>query len=140
MKLHSVFVGVCFFLLFSGEVKAQNFPSVLNFVAPDYPAAAMALRSEGEVTVSAQIDTGGNVISTSALTGPKLLQPIAEITVKKWQFSEVPGNHFVTISVRFRLLKAKEQKSARLVGYSLFVSEPLVRIIQTVSYDSGGSL
>jgi TonB family protein len=140
MKLHSIFVGVCFFLLFSGEVKAQNFPSVLNFVAPDYPVAVMALRSEGEVTVSAQIDASGNVSSNSALTGNKLLQPIAKITVKKWQFSEVPGNHFVTINVRFRLLKAKEQKSPQLTGYSLFVAEPLVRIVQAVSYGVGGSL
>lgn len=89
-------------LISSGGILAQaEFPSVLKHVAPGYPAAARAVGAGGTVQLVAEVDSTGKVVSVKSFSGHPLLRRMAEITVEKWAFSAVPGNHFLTISIGF---------------------------------------
>ncbi len=91
--------------MFSGSsVLAQaSFPSVLEYVAPTYPAAAKAIIATGTVQLAAEVDSTGRVNEAKAISGHPLLRQMAERTVEKWKFSAVPGRHFLTISINFLL-------------------------------------
>ena len=58
-----------------------------NLVAPDYPAAAKAVKAEGAVNVQVTIDEEGNVISATAVSGHPLLRAAAEKAARESTFS-----------------------------------------------------
>lgn len=70
----------------------ENCPKILNFIAPKYPAAAMAVRASGEVAVSAKIDKNGKVISAVAISGHTLLRKVSEEAAKNFLFE--PSENF----------------------------------------------
>jgi protein TonB len=61
--------------------KARSLPQ------PAYPAAARAVRAQGNVTVQVVIDEQGNVISASAAGGHALLKPAAVSAARRAKFS-----------------------------------------------------
>jgi TonB family protein len=69
-------------------------PAVVVAVAPNYPRVAKAVNygKSGEVVVEVEIDTKGNVISASFISGGKLFQGVSERAAKRWQFAPVNGN------------------------------------------------
>lgn len=63
--------------------KATNLPK------PDYPAEAGAAGVSGEVKVMIVFDESGNVIWAKAISGPQLLQAVAEEAASKAKFQPV---------------------------------------------------
>lgn len=64
-----------------------NATEVIKYVAPSYPAAALAMRVAGEIVVFVKIDQEGNVISAEAESGHPLLRPAGKQAAKSWTFS-----------------------------------------------------
>lgn len=58
-----------------------------RLVTPPYPAAAKAVRAAGAVNVQVSIDTSGNVVSASAVSGHPLLRAAAEAAARQSKFS-----------------------------------------------------
>jgi TonB family protein len=54
---------------------------------PEYPAAALAVKAEGAVSVQVLIDEEGNVISASAVSGHPLLRAAAVAAAKEAKFA-----------------------------------------------------
>ena len=54
---------------------------------PPYPAAARAVRAEGQVNVQVLIDENGNVVSASAISGHPLLRQAAASAARQAKFS-----------------------------------------------------
>ncbi|MEP6924702.1 MAG: TonB family protein [Pyrinomonadaceae bacterium] len=54
---------------------------------PPYPAAARAVRAEGQVNVQVLIDENGNVVSASAISGNPLLRQAAAQAARQAKFS-----------------------------------------------------
>jgi TonB family protein len=64
-------------------VMASN---LLYSPVPAYPAAASALRVQGEVKLSADVDRDGNVASVRVISGPPLLRDAALDAVQHWRY------------------------------------------------------
>lgn len=87
------------FVANSGEVVVEAPPvpkaatgGVLNgrassLPAPAYPAAAMAVRAQGAVSVQVKIDESGNVIEAAAVSGHPLLRSAAEAAAREAKFA-----------------------------------------------------
>lgn len=118
----------------------QVFPEVKSFVAPRYPAAAQAVRAEGDVLVAVTVDSKGDVGATEVITGHRLLGEAAARAADGWKFSPSPGTHYLTLSFRFRLPVRKGKSMVKLVGgYTLLLTGRWVEILQTTSYEASGS-
>jgi TonB family protein len=116
----------------------QTFPTVEKFIEPLYPPAAVAVRAEGEVQVSVEIDDLGKVISAEAITGHALLRAAAGGAARKWSFTPLPGRHFLILRFVFRLGDYVHGRSAQLVGtFTLDNIEPRYKLVQTVNYAEG---
>lgn len=59
----------------------------ISLPKPNYSAAAIAIRAQGQVTVQVLIDERGNVISANAANGHPLLRPAAEQAARGAKFS-----------------------------------------------------
>jgi periplasmic protein TonB len=88
--------------------KIASSPRMISSTRPVYPEAARQSNIHGIVTVSANVDANGKVVSAKALSGPFLLQAAAVDAVKQWKYSPsmldgkpVPSQ--VTVSVEFRI-------------------------------------
>lgn len=100
----AIFLFVNIAMISGSSVLAQaSFPSVLEYVAPTYPAAAKAIIATGTVQLAVEVDSTGKINEVKAISGLPLLRQMAEKTVEKWKFSAVPGRHFLTISINFML-------------------------------------
>lgn len=66
--------------------KASSLPS------PVYPAAAKAVRAEGNVVVQISIDEEGNVVSANAISGHPLLRAAAAAAAREAKFSPTQLN------------------------------------------------
>jgi TonB family protein len=128
------------FVAFSFYVQAQTFPTVTKFEVPPYPPAAIAVRAEGNVRIQAEIDSTGKVISVNPVEGHKLLVPAAREISRKWEFSSVPGTHFITLTFLFRLPKSNVKEFARLRGaYTLEFASPYYRLVSEPSHTADKS-
>jgi TonB family protein len=88
--------------------KIASSPRLISSTRPIYPAAAKQSSIQGSVTVSANIDVNGKVVSAKALSGPLLLQAAAVDAVKQWKYSPglidgKPAPSQVTVGVEFRM-------------------------------------
>jgi len=135
-----MFTRSVIFLIFTFgvvSVDAQMFPSVKEFVAPPYPPAARAVRATGVVQVAIQVDEKGRVVSAEAVAGHPLLRAAARTSAYKWTFSNIPGNHFLTLRFIFDLPTQTSKKAALLNGaYTLRLTEQVVKIVQTKSHQA----
>lgn len=62
-------------------------PAKLIYSAPaQYPAMARQIRAEGEVVISLDVDTSGNVSAARAVSGPPILRTAALDAVKRWKY------------------------------------------------------
>jgi TonB family protein len=87
--------------------KVVTSPKMIASVRPIYPEAARQSNIQGIVTVAANIDEKGKVVSANALSGPLLLRQAAAESVKQWKYSPglvdgKPAPSQVTVSVEFR--------------------------------------
>ncbi len=74
---------------FAGTSFAQEkLPKVIKYLAPQYPAAARATGTTGEVVVAVKIDKDGKVISSKSESGHPLLRAISEKIAKEWLFTK----------------------------------------------------
>jgi TonB family protein len=61
-------------------------PRVIYRVAPEYPVLAHQAGIQGEVIISAVIDTKGNVVDMKIVSGPALLYAAAMKALVRWKF------------------------------------------------------
>src|SRR5262249_15330380 len=61
----------------------------LRKIEPQYPPAAKTARAQGEVKVEVFIDTKGNVVSASVVSGPPLLHEPSLIAARQWVFKPI---------------------------------------------------
>lgn len=103
--------------------------NVITYEAMNYPPLALQTRVQGLVVLMLKLDTVGNVIDASALSGADLLVNTSLANARKWQF-QPNAQHAVILVYNFRLSYAFgcESKS------SLFTLEApnLVNIIDCV--------
>ena len=88
--------------------KPTRDPKLISSTRLVYPATARQSNIQGSVTVSANIDENGKVVSAKALSGPMLLRQAAVESVTQWRYSPglvdgKPTPAQVTVSVDFRL-------------------------------------
>ena len=88
-----------------GNVQA---PARTLFVAPIYPAAALAARVSGHVIVEAIIGTDGRVRNAKVLRSVLLLDDAALAAVRQWRYTPttlngIPVPVMMTVTVRFDL-------------------------------------
>ena len=88
--------------------KTVTDPKLISSTRLTYPATAKQSNVQGTVTVSANIDENGKVVSAKALSGPLLLREAAVDSVKQWKYSPgmvdgKPEPSHVTVNVDFRL-------------------------------------
>ena len=81
---------------------------LLSATKPIYPPAVRNMNIQGSVTVSANIDTKGNVTGAKAISGPTSLREAAVDAVREWKYSPalIDGNAVVsqvTVNVEFHL-------------------------------------
>jgi len=97
--------------LFSVAVVVANaasaqtaFPTVVKSVPPAFlPAGAYPVRAEGRVDVAVMVDASGTVQTASAVSAHQFLRKAAEMTVKQWKFSAMPGTHYLTITIEYHI-------------------------------------
>jgi len=83
-------------------------PARLRYVAPEYPAAAIAARFDGTVIVEATIDVNGRVTNARVLRSRPLLDQAAIDAVRQWTYTPtrlngVPVAVLMTVTVTFTL-------------------------------------
>ena len=62
-------------------------PARLVYSAPaQYPSMARQVRAEGEVIITLDVDTSGNVSAARAVSGPPILRSAALDAVKRWKY------------------------------------------------------
>jgi TonB family protein len=88
--------------------KTASSPKLISSARLAYPATAKQSNIQGSVTVSANVDANGIVVSATALNGPLLLRQAAVDSVKQWKYSPglidgKPAPSQVTVSVEFRM-------------------------------------
>jgi TonB family protein len=88
--------------------KPTRDPKLISSTRLVYPAGARQSNIQGTVTVSANIDENGKVVSVKALSGPMLLRQAAVESVGQWRFSPAlvdgkPIPSQITLNVDFRL-------------------------------------
>ena len=133
-------VGLISIFVFSCFADAQSFPNVTKFLAPPYPPVAVAVRAEGDVDVLVEVNEKGKVTAATPIAGHKLLQAAAKFAALSWEFSSIPGTHYLTLKFLFRLPSPKEKERARIRGqYSLEFWTKYYRILNTPSYESPAS-
>jgi len=81
---------------------------LISSARPVYPATARQSGIQGNVSVSANIDEYGRVVSAQAISGPMLLRQAAVDAVKQWKYSPSlvdgkPAPSQITVGVEFRL-------------------------------------
>lgn len=125
-------------VLFSTSVFAQNnSPKVIKYVAPKYPAAALAVRASGMVTVVVKINEDGKVTSATAESGHPLLRKACENAAKEWIFSRDSSIAERKLKVTFLLRigdKNKKDKVKFRKPYTLELVGVRVRFVNTVDY------
>ncbi len=71
-----------------------------------YPEAARMKGIEGTVVVQVRLDTSGNVVDASAVSGPQELRRAALEAVLQWHFMRAYGGSAQQVSIEFKLPKA----------------------------------
>jgi TonB family protein len=88
--------------------KTVRDPQLASSTRPIYPATARQSNIEGDVVVSADVDSNGKVIAAKALSGPMALRQAAVSTVLQWKYEPAlvngkPAPGQVSIKIQFRL-------------------------------------
>jgi TonB family protein len=88
-----------------GEVKE---PKLLTVITPQYPPAARASGTQGDVVVETTIDKSGNVVRMHTVSGPSILRPAALDALRRWKYepSRLDGEPVevqMQVTIKFRL-------------------------------------
>src|SRR5580692_8188850 len=86
--------------VYDGDINVKSFEEML------YSPIARQARIEGTVVVSAKLDGDGKVVSTSAISGPKLLIPDSLSNAKRLKFSPNTNGSAIII-YEFRIVEGK---------------------------------
>lgn len=83
-------------------------PTRIKYVAPVYPAVAMAANVEASVILEASIDERGRVVDVTVLEGDALFDKSALEAVRQWAYTPtlldgVPVPIIMTVTVHYRL-------------------------------------
>jgi TonB family protein len=97
----------------SGE---KSCPKIIKFIKPPYPAAARAIRAEGEVVVEVNIDKKGKVISANPLSGHPLLKAYSVTAAKQNLFEASENDDMRTVKLTYVYLQPQNDK--KLPHYS----------------------
>ena len=70
----------------AGVIKQVKMPRVIHRVEMQYPELARQSRVEGDVVLSATIDSHGDVVHVTAISGPSDLLYPAAMNFRQWKF------------------------------------------------------
>ena len=95
-------------LLPARSAKTVREAKLISSTPPVYPAAARQSNVQGNVVVAVSVDTKGNVVEDTIVSGPMFLRQAALDAVKKWKYSPalIDGKAApsrVTVALNFRL-------------------------------------
>ena len=81
-------VAAFLWLLASVSTSAQTSadPVLLSGLLPQYPRISHAAHISGDVRVSFEIDSAGNVTDVLFISGPPLLRSTTEDSIRSWKF------------------------------------------------------
>jgi TonB family protein len=91
-----------FFLLSTTLLYAEA-RRVVRKSVPEYPALALRMRVEGNVSLEAEVDAAGNVGEVKVLSGHPLLRPAAVQCLKKWKYEPASGKTVEPVVFNFKL-------------------------------------
>jgi TonB family protein len=88
-----------------GDVKV---PKLISAITPQYPPAARATGTQGDVVVETTIDKSGNVVRMHTVSGPSILRPAALDALRRWKYepSRLDGEPVevqMQVTIKFRL-------------------------------------
>jgi hypothetical protein len=109
MKRIIVSPFVCLLLLLAScitfaqqPLESNMVPTVKAAFLPRYPLLPSGAREPGEVTVSINLDSMGNVVSTASSGASDALRGAAETAAIKWKFGDAPRK--VSLAFAFTLV------------------------------------
>jgi TonB family protein len=85
--------------------------ALLHRMPVAYPEAARMKGIEGTVVVQARLDTSGNVVDASVVSGPQELRRAALEAVLQWHFMRAYGGSAQQVSIEFKLPKVADNAS-----------------------------
>ncbi|HTS38254.1 MAG TPA: TonB family protein [Candidatus Solibacter sp.] len=96
----------------AGGTSSSTGSSVLQRIAPEYPAEALQKKIEGTVVLDVHIAPDGSVRETQLISGDPLLAQAAKDAVQQWKFKPRtvnghPAEMETQITLNFRLPQAK---------------------------------
>jgi TonB family protein len=85
--------------------------ALMHRMPVNYPEAARMKGIEGTVVVQARLDTSGNVVDASVVSGPQELRRAALEAVLQWHFMSAYGGSAQQVSIEFKLPKEADSAS-----------------------------
>ncbi|MDQ1474236.1 MAG: hypothetical protein QOJ99_5716 [Bryobacterales bacterium] len=82
----------------------------------NYPPLALVTRVEGTVTVQVKLDSRGNVVDASIVSGPDELRKAVLQSVLNWHFTKEYANGTRQVSIRFELPKSVAAPAGTVAG------------------------
>jgi len=91
-------------------------------VMPRYFAAALATRSQGEVTVAVKVSPEGNVTDAQTISGNQILGGNSIYVLRKWKFNTSKNKNEIReaeITFSYKLIEKREKTTEALSVFSL---------------------
>lgn len=104
---------------------------VTHVVIPRYFAAALATRSQGEVTIEVKISPEGNVTEAKTISGNKILGGNSLYVVKMWKFNPSLNKKTRRTEITFSY-KLVTQRESSTEGLSVFKLPFRIEIIEVL--------
>ena len=81
---------------------------IVHMVHPVYPVEAKKKGIEGLVRIDLTVNTKGEVIKATVVSGPEELREAAVTAVRQWRYKPLDADFIVTVDVNYKLPAKKE--------------------------------
>jgi len=81
---------------------------IVHMVHPAYPVEAKKNGIEGLVRIDLTVNTKGEVIKATVVSGPEELREAAVTAVRQWRYKPLDADFIVTVDVNYKLPAKKE--------------------------------
>ncbi len=93
-----------------GTSSEKPYPKIIKLSKPPYPAAARAVRANGEVVVEVKIDKKGKVVEAKAVSGHPLLRAFSVQAAKQSLFEALESDEQREVKLTFVFLQNIKEK------------------------------
>src|SRR5204863_116280 len=113
-------------------------PARLVYSAPaQYPSMARQVRAEGEVIITLDVDTSGNVSAARAVSGPPILRSAALDAVKRWKYQPATlGDKPVVSTEVVKLPQSTDQSKPQFLTATVLPGRGMA-VLQITAYVPG---